>query len=189
MRQERQAGFTLVELLIVVAVIGILAAAIIPGLAEKMNEVKYSAAARDIRILLEHWQGITPQLLSAGEFVRTGEPLEVLTTFPHVVAAQELEDLLEVEVPERDPWGNLYEYRVDAFPSRCLLIRTRGGDGAWDGDIYVTGTLIPVNNRRADLVAIDQRWIVRWDPIWRGIVPIIPIPQPPVPPRILPIMS
>lgn len=189
MHRSRESGFTLIELLIVVTVIGILAGAIIPGLADKLNQGKYSAAAAQMRAIMDHWIGITPQLQGAPSFLRTGEPLDVDVAFPQVVEAQELEQLLEVEVPERDPWGHPYEYRVDAFPSRCLLIRTAGGDGRWDGNRYAAGTLIPANDRRSDLVLIDQRWIVRWDPVWRGLGPIIPGPRPPLPPRILPPMS
>lgn len=189
MRRTKEAGFTLVELLIVVTIVGILAAVIIPGLGDKLTQAKYSAAAHDIRVLIDHWQGITPQLLAGGDFARTGERLDVNLAFPQEIEAQELEDLLEIEVPERDPWGNRYEYRVDGFPSRCLLVRSRGGDGLWDSDNYVVGTALPANTRSHDLVAVDRRWIQRWDPVWRGRFPIVPLPPTIRPPRILPPMN
>ncbi|MDX2000394.1 MAG: type II secretion system protein [Thermoanaerobaculia bacterium] len=188
MHRKSEAGFTLIELLIVVTVIGILAGTLIPGLVDKLNQAKYSAAAYEMRLVMDHWVGITPQLPAPADFARTGEPLDVDSKFPLTVEARELEELFEIEVPERDPWGQLYEYRVDAFPSRCLLIRTKGGDGQWDSTRYISGTLIPVNDRRSDLVMIDRRWIQRWDPVWRGQVPIIPVARPPLPPRILPPM-
>lgn len=55
----RKSGFTLVELLIVVIILGILAAVVIPQFADASNDAKYAALVEDLRIIrgqLEHYK-------------------------------------------------------------------------------------------------------------------------------------
>jgi general secretion pathway protein G len=51
MRTKKSKGFTLVELLIVVAIIGIIAAIAIPNLLDAMNRSRHKATSGDIRTL------------------------------------------------------------------------------------------------------------------------------------------
>jgi general secretion pathway protein G len=51
MRTKKSKGFTLVELLIVVAIIGIIAAIAIPNLLDAMNRSRYKATSGDMRTM------------------------------------------------------------------------------------------------------------------------------------------
>ncbi|MEM1201676.1 MAG: hypothetical protein AAGN66_00455 [Acidobacteriota bacterium] len=90
-----------------------------------------------------------------------------------VITHAALEALLEpdyiAEVPELDPWGNPYEYRLDtaAAGGRLLAIRSAGSDGVWEGTTYAAGATAVDSE---DLVWADgvyMRFAPRLDPTSR----------------------
>ena len=80
-------GFTLVEVMIVIAIIGTLASIAIPQYSAYIEKANYAKAFAEIRILEKEIQGY----LGANE------------TLPHSLADIGRGDLL-------DPWGNPYQY-------------------------------------------------------------------------------
>ncbi len=137
-RASAEQGFTLVEMMLVVAIIGILASLTLPGVENVMHTTKLTETMAEMRTVAHAWD-IKSGALKQTDYLFTGETIDVLADFPNLVTAQELENLLEIAVPEFESWGNRIEYRVDAFPSSNLLVRSANSDGEFD-DIYVVGT-------------------------------------------------
>lgn len=107
-RSER--GFTLAEVLIVVVILGILAAFILPRLAGRTQKARTTAARTQIEML----QSALSQFeLDVGRFPTTEEGLDALVRKPADPAAAAKWDgpYLQnaTEVP-KDPWGQTYNY-------------------------------------------------------------------------------
>jgi general secretion pathway protein G len=101
-----EAGFTLVELLIVVIILGVLAAIVGPRLFGRVGQSRQQAARVQIGLL-----GTALDLfkLDVGRYPSTQEGLQALQQNPGNVAGWE-GPYLKKDVP-RDPWGSPYQYR------------------------------------------------------------------------------
>lgn len=102
---KRQAGFTLIEILIVVIIIGILASLVVPRLAGRTEEARRQAARSDIEggiaLAIDLYEADT------GKFPQT---LEALIKKPQDIKNWK-GPYLKKGLP-KDPWGHPYVYRV-----------------------------------------------------------------------------
>jgi len=143
-----RAGFTLLELLIVVAIIGIIAALLVPNLLEALNKSKQKRTMTDIRLTGTAWfSWVTDQVGSAS----AGASINLLD-WSDLFVTQSFEDLDEILVPsyaafipEKDAWGNEYEYGATADPNDTIPVgvRSTGADGQYAAnDEYTPGAFI-----------------------------------------------
>lgn len=133
-------GFTVIELLIVVAIIGILAAIAIPNLITAINRAKQKRTISDIRNIATAWEA---HALDANSYTASA------ATFPWPVSPisqGELESLLiphyVKKIPVLDGWGTAYQFGSDQpFGSygQGYAIRSAGWDQQFDGDSYQYG--------------------------------------------------
>lgn len=69
-----------------------------------------------------------------------------------------------IEIPEKDAWGNPYEYRLKqgnaVLDPQVMVIRSPGRDGKYESSIYQTAPF-PSDNFDADIVWADG-FFVRW---------------------------
>jgi general secretion pathway protein G len=106
-------GFTLVELMLVVIIIGVLAAMIVPRMAGRSEEARASVAQADIMSIST---ALRLYELDNGAFPTTSEGLEALLEKPSSARNWKGPYLERKPV---DPWGQPYAYRSPAQYSRA----------------------------------------------------------------------
>lgn len=119
-----RSGFTLIELMIVVVILGLLATTIMPKILdrpEQARRVKAKADIRNIQSMLALFKTDT------GRFPTTSQGLQALVTNPGNVKNYSSSGYLE-RVPT-DPWGNPYVYISPGLHSQDYDLESFGKDG------------------------------------------------------------
>ena len=124
---SRMCGFTLVELLVVLAILGLLAGLVGPKVLGQLGGAKSKTAAVQIQDLESAAELFK---LDVGRFPNNQEGLEALVTRPGTAGGWN-GPYLKKGLP-KDPWGNAYQYQ---FPGKHgdVDIFTLGADGATGG--------------------------------------------------------
>jgi len=131
---RRISGFTLVELLVVLAILGMLAALVGPQVLNQLGGAKSKSATIQIR---DFEQALELYKLDVGRFPRSGEGLEALVRQPSGAKGWNGPYLKKDELP-MDPWGNPYEYRVSGSRVEIISYGADGRAGGSDEDADVS---------------------------------------------------
>jgi general secretion pathway protein G len=103
-----EAGFTLIEMMVVLAIIGILAALIVPRIMGRPDEARITAAKQDISTIN---QALKLYRLDIGRYPTTEQGLNALVTKP---SAEPIPQNWKMggylDTLPNDPWGNPYQY-------------------------------------------------------------------------------
>lgn len=104
---RRRAGFTLIELVVVIIVLGLLVGLVAPQIFGRVSEAKDVAAKAQMRVLgtaLDNYR------LDNGSYPTTAQGLQVLRVNPGAAVAPSWRGpYLRNDVPA-DPWGHPYVY-------------------------------------------------------------------------------
>jgi general secretion pathway protein G len=127
-----QRAFTLIEVLVVVAILGILAAIVVPRIMDRPDEAKRVAARADIGAIV---QALKLYRLDNGAYPATDQGLGALVQRPttNPVPSNWKQGGYLERLP-KDPWGGDYQYlspgikgEIDVFSFGAD--RARGGEG------------------------------------------------------------
>lgn len=128
--QKWSKGFTLVEIMVVVVILGILAATIIPQFIGTAKEAKVSAAKANVSELENALERFYIQL---DRHPTTEEGLKVLVEPPAGDEKKWRGPYIKLLRP--DPWGNPYQYRSPGIHHTSSFdLWSRGADGADGGE-------------------------------------------------------
>lgn len=105
---RRARGFTLIEIMVVVVIMGVLAALVVPKLLARTGESKIAAARVDIATIM---QSLKLYKLDNTRYPTTEQGLQALLTKPTGgPAANGWKEGGYLEKMPKDPWGFQYQY-------------------------------------------------------------------------------
>ena len=129
-RRRHQAAFTLVELMVVVVILGILAATIIPNFLSSKTEAMVGAAKADIKVLET---AVDMFYVHMDRLPTTEEGLKVLSDPPSGEDKKWKGPYIKEVKP--DPWGRAYQYRAPGVHGKNKFdIWSFGADGSEGGE-------------------------------------------------------
>jgi general secretion pathway protein G len=103
---RRTKGFTLVEVMVVVVILGILAALIVPRVVGRSDEARAVAAKQDVATIM---QALKLYRLDNGRYPSNEQGLQALLAKPQTQPVPGNWKQYVDKLP-RDPWGNPYQY-------------------------------------------------------------------------------
>jgi len=121
--RQRAAGFTLLEIMVVVVILGILAALVAPNVIRRIDDANVTKARQDIRALET---ALNLYRMDNFRYPTTDQGLEALVKQPNDPNIRNWKPGGYVRSLQKDPWGNDYAY---------IAPGTRGGDY----DLYTLG--------------------------------------------------
>jgi general secretion pathway protein G len=130
------AGFTLIEIMVVIIILGLLAAIVMPRIVGETDRARYEQAKVQMRILED---ALKRYKLDNGRFPTTDQGLESLVAPPTTgVVPRNYPTGGYLDKPEipTDPWGNNYVYVSPGQNGPDFDLKSFGADGLEGGEGY-----------------------------------------------------
>ena len=136
LRTSTQRGFTLIEIMVVVVIIGVLGAIVVPQFMSRPDQAKVTAARTDIQAIstaLEMYR------LDTFNYPSTQQGLEALVTRPTgTPLARNWNPQGYLKSLPVDPWGTPYQYLNPGSHSAGYDLFSFGADGVQGGEGFAT---------------------------------------------------
>lgn len=153
MYRKRQRGFTLLEILVVVAIIAILSLIAIFNYIAALNRARQKKTVADMRTIATAWEA---RASDTGNYAAAG------FTFPsNALTYEQLRTILvptyAQTIPRIDGWNRPLQFANEGTPPTTYGIRSAGRDGVFDTAPYVQGA---TNDPDCDIVYSGGSFIV-----------------------------
>lgn len=126
--KQGQKGFTLIEIMVVVVILGILAAIVVPKVLDRPDQARATAARQDIAGLM---QALKLYRLDHGTYPSLAQGLKILVERPAQGKDNTWRSYLD-RLPN-DPWGRPYHY-LNPGANGEIDVFSLGADGQPDGE-------------------------------------------------------
>jgi len=129
--RRRQRGFTLIELMVVLAIIGVLAALIVPNVLGRADDARVTAARTDVGNLV---QALKLYKLDNQRYPTAEQGLQALVARPSTEPVPANWKPYLDKLP-KDPWGHAYQYLNPGLKGEVDVL-SFGADGKSGGQGY-----------------------------------------------------
>lgn len=163
---QRKMGFTLVELLVTMVIVGVLMGMLFPAITGAIRKGKKNQAEGDVRAIVTAWQQYYAEYgrwpVSEGRFMRLGGFVqnggEAGQSFAAVDGIKMSEGVLEsIMYPDASLMGKSFDAAVQSYnPKRLQLMERKQSD--------VLDMLDPWGNTYRFLLDVNGDGKVQWDP-------------------------
>jgi len=129
----RQSGFTLIEIMVVVIIIGLLAAVVVPQFLGRVDDARVAKAKQDIQAMQT---ALTMFKLDNFVYPTTDMGLKALVQKPDSPQIKNWRAGGYLQHINKDPWGNDYQYAVPGTHGGEYDLFSLGADGQPGGEDY-----------------------------------------------------
>ncbi|MBJ2145957.1 type II secretion system major pseudopilin GspG [Vibrio sp. IB15] len=129
-KMKKQSGFTLLEVMVVVVILGVLASVVVPSLLGNKDKADQQKAITDI-VALEN--ALDMYKLDNSVYPTTDQGLDALVSKPSSPEPRNYRDDGYIKHLPNDPWGNDYQY-LSPGDNGTIDIFTLGADGQEGGE-------------------------------------------------------
>jgi len=124
-------GFTLIEIMVVVVIIGLLAAVILPNVFGNVERAQVAKAKGDIQAIET---ALTMYKLDNYKYPSTDLGLQSLTQRPNDATVRNYREGGYIKRVSNDPWGNPYQYVFPGTRGQDYDLFSFGADGVEGGE-------------------------------------------------------
>jgi len=133
MRRARHAGFTLIEIMVVVIIIGLLAALVAPQMLTQVDKARVTKAKADVQAMQT---ALTMFKLDNYVYPTTDMGLKALAQKPDATTVKNWRPGGYLQHVNKDPWGNEYQYHLPGTHGGEYDLFSFGADGKPGGEGY-----------------------------------------------------
>jgi len=131
MKQHQHKGFTLIEIMIVIVIMGIMASLVVPKIMGRPDEARIMASKHDIAAIL---QALKLYSLDNQRLPTTEQGLQALVTKPNTAPLpRNWKSGGYLDKVPKDPWGNPYQYLAPGLHGE-IDVFSLGVDGKLGGE-------------------------------------------------------
>jgi general secretion pathway protein G len=128
---RRARGFTLIEIMVVVIIIGLLASVVVLNILPNVDKAKVSKAKQDIQSME---LALSEFYLDNSKYPTSEQGLAALAQQPTDPSIKHWKPGGYLERVSKDPWGNPYLYGYPGTHGKAFDLYTLGADGQPGGD-------------------------------------------------------
>ena len=142
-RRARSAGFTLIEIMVVVVILGILAALVAPNVIRRIDDAQAAKVKQDIR---NYETALNLYRMDNFKYPTSDQGLNALVAQPNDPTIRNWKPGGYINGLKKDPWGNEYKYVNPGTHGGEYDLFTLGADNQEGGE----GTNADVGNWNTD---------------------------------------